>query len=156
MKLTIERLTVLSPQDKRDLVNIWPAVDIDALQQQFTDSFALFAARFNDRLPAAVQVEPDAAWGEGRLMGLRVRPETRRRGVGLYLVNETRRQMPDIVSWWLSNQQPLEDAALMGKFMSACGFYEEPDGWHLRWQLAPRSPRDAALKTTQPVNNHRL
>ncbi|WP_074012116.1 aspartate 1-decarboxylase autocleavage activator PanM [Candidatus Sodalis sp. SoCistrobi] len=132
MKLTIERLTVLSPQDKLDLVKIWPAVDIDALQQQLTDSNVLFAARFNDRLLGAVQVEIDAAWGEGRLMGLCVRPETRRRGVGLYLLAETRRQMPDIVSWWLSNQQPLEDATLLGKFLSACGFSEEPDGWHLR------------------------
>ncbi|MEN3261964.1 aspartate 1-decarboxylase autocleavage activator PanM [Sodalis endosymbiont of Spalangia cameroni] len=132
MKLTIERLTVLSPQDKLDLAKIWPAVDVDALHHQLTGSTALFVARFNDRLLGAVRVEIDAAWGEGRLVGLRVRPETRRRGVGLYLLDETRRQMPGIIYWWLSNQQPLEDAALMGKFMTSCGFHEEPDGWHQR------------------------
>ncbi|MGL9773364.1 MAG: acetyl-CoA sensor PanZ family protein [Sodalis sp. (in: enterobacteria)] len=73
-------------------------MDIDALQQQLIGFFALFAARFNDRPQAAAQVELDAPWEEGGLTGLCLRPETRRRGVGLYLANETRRQIPDIVS----------------------------------------------------------
>lgn len=132
MKLTIEQLTTLTPQDRIDLAKIWPTSDIPLLEQKLSRSFALFAARFNDRLLGAVQVVIDNAWGEGRLHSLVVRDVTRRRGVGLYLIDEAQRLLPEINHWWLSNNQPMEDAQVMAQFMAACGFEQEPDGWHKR------------------------
>jgi len=132
MKLTIERLTRFTEQDKIDLAKIWPDQDITALEGKLSASYEVFAARFNDRLLGAVQVVIDNEWGEGRLITPLVRPVTRRRGVGLYLFNEAQRQLPEINHWWLSNTPPVEDQAVMEKFMTACGFCLEQDGWHKR------------------------
>lgn len=132
MKLTIERLDSFTAQDRIDLAKIWPDSDIAILEEKLTNSFVLFAARFNDRLLGAVQVIIDNEWGEGRLVAPLVRMVTRRRGVGLYLVNEAQRQLPEINHWWLSKTPPPEDLAVMDKFMAACGFNLESDGWHKR------------------------
>ncbi|TCL05157.1 aspartate 1-decarboxylase autocleavage activator PanM [Sodalis ligni] len=132
MKLTIERLSDFTEQDKIDLAKIWPEQDIAALAGKLSPSYAVFAARFNDRLLGAVQVVIDNEWGEGRLVSPLVRPVTRRRGVGLYLFNEAQRQLPEINHWWLSSAQPMEDRAVMEQFMAACGFCLEQDGWHKR------------------------
>ncbi|MEA9389856.1 aspartate 1-decarboxylase autocleavage activator PanM [Acerihabitans sp. TG2] len=132
MKLTIEKLTHFTPQDTLDLTKIWPDTDITLLNARLSGSFAVFAARFNDRLLAAVQVIIDNEWNEARLIAPLVRDVTRRRGVGLYLINETQRLLPEINHWWLANNQSLGDAMIMAKFMAACGFSQEPDGWHKR------------------------
>jgi|SRR5471030_3259042 len=132
MKLTIEHLTHFTPQDTVDLAKIWPNTDITALSERLSGSFSVFAARFNDRLLASIQVIIDNEWNEARLVAPLVREVTRRRGVGLYLINETERLMPEINHWWLGNNQPLGDVDIMDKFMVACGFYQEVDGWHKR------------------------
>lgn len=132
MKLTIERLDSFTAQDRIDLAKIWPGNDIAMLEKKLTGSYVLFAARFNDRLLGAVQVVIDNEWGEGRLVSPLVRQVTRRRGVGLYLITEAQRQLPEINHWWLSKTPPPEDLPVMDKFMAACGFNPEPDGWHKR------------------------
>lgn len=50
MKLTIERLTALSPQDLIDLGKIWPHQQPEQWQSWLSDGKVLFAARFNERL----------------------------------------------------------------------------------------------------------
>ncbi|TKI07152.1 aspartate 1-decarboxylase autocleavage activator PanM [Martelella alba] len=132
MKLTIERLSRFTAQDKIDLAKIWPNEDIAALEAKLSPSYQVFAAKFNDRLLGALQAVIDKEWGEGRLLMPLVRQVTRRRGVGLYLLDETQRQLPDINHWWLSHDQPVEDMAIMDHFMTACGFSRESDGWHKR------------------------
>lgn len=132
MKLTIEQLSRFTPQDRIDLAKIWPNTDIAALGERLSGSYAVFAARFNDRLLGAVQVITDNEWNEGRLVAPLVRAVTRRRGVGLYLLTEVQRLLPEINHWWLGNNQPLEDEAVMARFMAACGFCQEQDGWHKR------------------------
>ncbi|NDL64555.1 aspartate 1-decarboxylase autocleavage activator PanM [Acerihabitans arboris] len=132
MKLTIEQLFRFTPQDLIDLAKIWPNTDIAALNVRLSGSYAVFAARFNDRLLGAVQVIIDNEWNEGRLVAPMVRQVTRRRGVGLYLFTEAQRLLPEINHWWLGNNQPFEDVVVMAQFMAACGFCQEPDGWHKR------------------------
>lgn len=132
MKLTIEQLTHFTAQDAVDLAKIWPNTDITALNDRLSGSFTVFAARFNDRLLGAVQVIIDNEWNEGRLVAPMVREVTRRRGVGLYLITEAQRLLPEINHWWLGNNQQLGDRAIMDKFMAACGFCLEQDGWHKR------------------------
>lgn len=132
MKLTIERLVCCTPQDLIDLAKIWPNSDIVALNERLSGSFAIFAARFNDRLLGAVRVVIDNEWNEARLMAPMVRVVTRRRGVGLYLFTEVERLMPEINHWWLSSDQMFEDENVMSQFMAACGFSREQDGWHKR------------------------
>lgn len=82
MKLTIERLTALSPQDLIDLGKIWPHQQPEQWQSWLSDGKVLFAARFNERLLGAVKIalQDDRA----ELQDLLVREVTRRRGVGLY------------------------------------------------------------------------
>ncbi|WP_410013075.1 aspartate 1-decarboxylase autocleavage activator PanM [Sodalis sp. C49] len=132
MKLTIEQLSRFTPQDMIDLAKIWPNTDIALLNARLSGSHAVFAARFNDRLLGAVQVIIDNEWNEGRLVAPQVRAVTRRRGVGLYLMTEVQRLLPEINHWWLGNNQYFEDLAVMAQFMDACGFCQEPDGWHKR------------------------
>ncbi|PLR34336.1 aspartate 1-decarboxylase autocleavage activator PanM [Chimaeribacter californicus] len=122
MKLTIERLTALSQQDVIDLEKIWP-------QQAFASGplagdRALFAARFNARLLAAVEVEVTGTTAVMR--GFTVREVTRRRGVGRYLLEETLRQLPDVRHWRLEGNR--NDAALQA-FMLACGFRAVGGHW---------------------------
>ncbi|WP_288874970.1 aspartate 1-decarboxylase autocleavage activator PanM [uncultured Kosakonia sp.] len=127
MKLTIIRLTSFSEQDQIDLAKIWPeyspaSLDID-------DTHRIYAARFNDRLLAAVRVTLRGA--EGALDSLRVRDVTRRRGVGQYLVEEVMRDNPAMTSWWIADIG-VEDRAVMAAFAQALGFTAQQDGWEKR------------------------
>jgi len=127
MKLTIIRLTSFSEQDQIDLAKIWPeyspaSLDID-------DTHHIYAARFNDRLLAAVRVTLRGA--EGALDSLRVRDVTRRRGVGQYLVEEVIRDNPAMTSWWIADIG-VEDRAVMAAFAQALGFTAQQDGWEKR------------------------
>lgn len=127
MKLTIIRLTSFSEQDQIDLAKIWPeyspaSLDID-------DTHRIYAARFNDRLLAAVRVTLRGT--EGVLDSLRVRDVTRRRGVGQYLVEEGMRDNPAMTSWWIADIG-VEDRAVMAAFAQALGFTTQQDGWEKR------------------------
>ncbi|MBS9430084.1 aspartate 1-decarboxylase autocleavage activator PanM [Photorhabdus luminescens] len=125
MKLTIEQLTVLSTQDTIDLKKIWPQQTPEQWQIYLKNDNKLFAARFNDRLLAAVKVTFSDQ--SGLLKDLCVREITRRRGVGLYLINEIKAQHPTINQWKLNLEKfsNANEPALKG-FMSACGFYYDP------------------------------
>lgn len=128
MKLTIERLITLTHQDVIDLAKIWPDQQPAVWQQWLTEGKPLFAARFNDRLLGAVKVAVDNQQAE--LQDLCVREVTRRRGVGLYLIEETLRQLPAIQHWHLKNGGGTADEhTQMNGFMQACGFRHDAQGW---------------------------
>ncbi|PWC17540.1 aspartate 1-decarboxylase autocleavage activator PanM [Brenneria roseae subsp. roseae] len=128
MKLTVECLTQFSQQDKIDLSKIWPHQNIERLEGSLNVDRRLFAARFNDRLLAAVLVEIEGEYAE--LSDLLVRETTRRRGVGLYLIDEVRKQLPNVKEWWLATDDHAsvkED--VLAKFMISCGFSPVSGGW---------------------------
>jgi len=127
MKLTIIRLTSFSEQDHIDLANIWPESSPASLH--IDDTHRIYAARFNDRLLAAVRVTLRGT--EGVLDSLRVRDVTRRRGVGQYLVEEVMRNNPAMTSWWIADIG-VEDRAVMAAFAQALGFTAQQDGWEKR------------------------
>ncbi|MFC0226008.1 aspartate 1-decarboxylase autocleavage activator PanM [Serratia aquatilis] len=128
MKLTIERLTSLSPQDVIDLGKIWPHQQPAQWQVWLDNGKALFAARFNDRLLGAVKI--DLQGDCAHLHDLMVREVTRRRGVGLYLVQDAQRQLPQVLHWQLSTAglAPRERGEVEN-FMRACGFQMQGDTW---------------------------
>lgn len=124
MKLTIIRLEKLSDQDHICLGKIWPAQSPN--EQRLDETHRLYAARFNDRLLAAVKVTLNGS--QGTLNDLCVREVTRRRGVGQYLVEEVMRDNPQVSRWTLSKsgaQESLETAA----FAKALGFTVHAEGW---------------------------
>jgi hypothetical protein len=123
MKLTIQKLDSLSPQDVLDLAKIWPEQSPSEWQSWLSGNRALFAAKFNERLLAAVKVS--LAGESAEMQDLLVREVTRRRGVGLYLVEDTLAQMPEISHWTMkAAAEPVLDA-----FMLACKFHKTADGW---------------------------
>ncbi|GHL37516.1 hypothetical protein ECZU27_26820 [Escherichia coli] len=67
MKLTIIRLEKFSDQDRIDLQKIWPEYSPSSLQVD--DNHRIYAARFNERLLAAVRVTLSGT--EGALDSLR-------------------------------------------------------------------------------------
>ena len=95
MKLTIIRLVTFTDQDHIDLAKVWPEYSPASLQVDETHH--IYAARFNDRLLAAVRVT--LLGTQGALDSLRVRDVTRRRGVGKYLLDEVIRENPNITTW---------------------------------------------------------
>jgi len=125
MKLTIIRLQRLSAQDISDLQKIWPQEDIAALEQTLDDDHRLYAARFNDRLLAAVRMVVKEE--TGTLSQLTVREVTRRRGVGQYLLEDTLAQNPHITRWSVTLDGS-EAAGVIAAFMQAAGFEAQPDG----------------------------
>ncbi|AID27574.1 aspartate 1-decarboxylase autocleavage activator PanM [Salmonella bongori] len=127
MKLTIVRLEHFSAQDLIDLGKIWP--EYSAASLSVDDTHRIYAARFNERLLAAVRVTLSGT--QGALDSLRVRDVTRRRGVGQYLVEEVIRDNPAIASWWMADVG-VEDRAVMAAFMQALGFIAQQDGWEKR------------------------
>ena len=127
MKLTIIRLTHFSDQDRIDLGKIWPSRDLAGITVD--ESHAIYAARFNERLLAAVCVTLDGA--EGELSELCVREVTRRRGVGQYLIEEVIRENPDVSSWWMADVG-VEDRSVMAAFMQVLGFTAQENGWEKR------------------------
>lgn len=126
MKLTIIRLQQLSTQDRIDLGKIWPGVDVDALEKKLNENHRLYAARFNERLLAAVELNIRGTHGE--LSRLEVREVTRRRGVGSYLIEEVIAQNPSLTQWWIADDGTADQQALAA-FMQACGFRTQADGW---------------------------
>ncbi|AHM76262.1 aspartate 1-decarboxylase autocleavage activator PanM [Yersinia hibernica] len=128
MKLTIERLTTLTHQDVTDLAKIWPEQQPALWQQWIQDGKPLFAARFNERLLGAVKVSVDGPQAE--LQDLYVREVTRRRGVGLYLIEETLRQLAQVKHWQLKDDQvAATNRAAVDGFMRACGFSRGTHCW---------------------------
>lgn len=93
------------------------------------DDHRIYAARFNDRLLAAVRVTLRGT--EGALDSLRVRDITRRRGVGQYLVEEVIRDNPSITSWWIADIG-VEDRSVMEAFAQTLGFTAQENGWEKR------------------------
>ena len=124
MKLTIIRLETLSDQDHICLGKIWPAQSPN--EQRLDETHRLYAARFNDRLLAAVEVTLGNS--QGVLNGLCVREVTRRRGVGQYLVEEVMRDNPQIGRWTLS-KAGVEESLEMAAFAKALGFTMHAEGW---------------------------
>ena len=124
MKLTIVRLVTFSDQDHIDLGKIWPEYSPSSLRVD--ETHRIYAARFNERLLAAVKVTLNGS--QGTLNGLCVREVTRRRGVGQYLVEEVMRDNPQVSRWTLSKagaEESLETAA----FAKALGFTVHAEGW---------------------------
>ncbi|QGU85940.1 aspartate 1-decarboxylase autocleavage activator PanM [Erwinia sorbitola] len=126
MKLTIIRLQHLSQQDRSDIKKIWPQADTGTLEADLDEQHRLYAARFNERLLAAVRVEINA--DEGRMSLLEVREVTRRRGVGLYLVEEVLAQNPDTQRWTIA-QDGTSSADVIAAFMQAAGFTHQEGEW---------------------------
>ena len=127
MKLTIIRLQHFSDQDRIDLGKIWPSQDLSTLT--LDENHRLYAARFNERLLAAVRVTLSGT--EGALDSLRVRDVTRRRGVGQYLIEEVLRENPGVTSWWMADVG-VEDRGVMAAVMQALGFTAQESGWEKR------------------------
>lgn len=128
MKLTIERLAHLTPQDLIDLGKIWPHQQPTQWQTWLEDSRMLFAARFNERLLGAMKITLQGDMAQ--LQDLMVREVTRRRGVGLYLVQDAQRQLSHITHWQLSTTGlPPRERGEVENFMRACGFLGQGDLW---------------------------
>lgn len=128
MKLTIERLTNLSPQDLIDLGKIWPHQQPAQWLGWLEEGKMLFAARFNERLLGAVKIEIHGQTAQ--LHDLMVREVTRRRGVGLYLIEDAQRQLPQVQHWQLTTTGlAARERGEVGNFMRACGFQVQDDCW---------------------------
>ncbi|EDW6542195.1 aspartate 1-decarboxylase autocleavage activator PanM [Salmonella enterica subsp. enterica] len=127
MKLTIIRLENFSDQDRTDLSKIWPEYAASSLRVD--ESHRIYAARFNERLLAAVRVTLSGT--QGALDSLRVREVTRRRGVGQYLLEEVLRDNPTVTSWWMADTG-VEDRGAMAAFMQTLGFCAQQGGWERR------------------------
>lgn len=123
MKLTIQKLTSLSAQDLIDLAKIWPPQTESDWHASLQNDRALFAAVFNERILGAVKITLDG--NQGELSDLRVREVTRRRGVGLYLMEDVQVQLPQVKSWTMK----ADDDAVTAAFMQACGFHNEKGVW---------------------------
>lgn len=124
MKLTIIRLTTFSDQDRICLSKIWPGVT--AADLPLDDTHRLYAARFNERLLAAVRVTLNG--NQGVLDDLCVREITRRRGVGQYLIEEVMHDNPQVSRWVLSKSH-VDESQEMAAFAKALGFTMQNDGW---------------------------
>jgi len=123
MKLTIQKLTSLSAQDLIDLAKIWPEQTENDWQASLTNNRRLFAAVFNERILGAVKVRFNGDRGE--LCDLRVREVTRRRGVGLYLMEDLQAQLPEVKTW----EMKIDGDTVTAAFMQACGFAREGEVW---------------------------
>lgn len=126
MKLTVLRLPALTPQDRIDLAKIWPGLTLEDFEKTLNENHRLYAARFNDRLLAALQLE--IAGTQGKIQALNVREATRRRGVGKYLLEETMAQNSSLTHWWIADDGSAEQS-IRAAFMQACGFRAQSDGW---------------------------
>ena len=126
MKLTIQRITALTPQDRLDLAKVWPQIDISQLEVALSETQRLYAARFNDRLLAALQLEMSGR--QGKISQLNVREVTRRRGVGQYLLEDTIAQNSEVADWWVADDGE-SDQEVRAAFMQACGFRAQAQGW---------------------------
>ncbi|MBK0091634.1 MULTISPECIES: aspartate 1-decarboxylase autocleavage activator PanM [Erwiniaceae] len=126
MKLTIQRITALTPQDRLDLAKVWPQIDISQLEAVLSETQRLYAARFNNRLLGGLQLEIRGT--QGKISHLTVREVTRRRGVGQYLLEETMAQNSALSDWWIADDGEA-DQNIRAAFMQSCGFRAQADGW---------------------------
>ena len=124
MKLTIIRLLAPDTQDKIDLGKIWSERTV--MQLDLNENKRLYAAKFNDRLLAAVQVTLSGT--QGVLSALSVREITRRRGVGQYLIEEVLRDNPEITHWTI-NAKGVEKRDVMQAFTLRLGFQSQGEDW---------------------------
>lgn len=129
MKLTILRLQYFSPQDRLDLAKIWPERDPIVLENTLDQQHQLYAAKFNDRLLAAVNVTLKGSTGE--MHDFIVREVTRRRGVGRYLLEEVLAQNSAISNWRMEDGG-VNDPEVAAAFLASCGFEASPGGWEWR------------------------
>ena len=136
MKLTIERLTALSPQDLIDLGKIWPHQQPEQWQSWLSDGKVLFAARFNERLLGAVKIalQDDRA----ELQDLLVREVTppRRRSLRCRMRSVSCRRLPTG-----SCRPPARRRANAGKSITSCA----PAASHRRAISGKMKRRLAAL-----------
>ena len=126
MKLTIQRITAFTPQDRLDLAKVWPQIDISQLETALSETQRLYAARCNDRLLGGLQLEIRGT--QGKSSHLSVREVTRRRGVGQYLLEETIAQNSALADWWIADDGE-DDQNIRAAFMQVCGFRAQADGW---------------------------
>ncbi|EMF4671802.1 aspartate 1-decarboxylase autocleavage activator PanM [Providencia stuartii] len=133
MKLTIIPLVNPTEQQYLDLYKIWPDQKPDQLAHQCQSEQKIYAARFNDRLLAAAKIHREQH--TGTIYDFLVREVTRRRGVGLYLLDEICRQEPQITHWYFSLEGVLDaDKIVMEQFLLACRFTptQESHRWEKR------------------------
>lgn len=135
MKLTILRLQRLTAQDCLDLKKIWPESDLAKVESMLDEQHRLYAAKFNDRLLAAVKVTLKGTQGE--LGNFFVREVTRRRGVGSYLLEEVLAQNETITDWWLAEISE-GDRQGVAAFMQKHGFAAQPGGWRYQQSAIDR------------------
>lgn len=119
MKLTIERLAQPSAAEMADLLKIWPQQSATQLQQRLANAEILLVARFNDHLLAGLWVTRDGH--RGQIQQLQVRPVTRRRGVGRYLLEQTPLLVPEI-SVWDMDVRTAEAPTELTAFLHSCGW----------------------------------
>lgn len=121
MRLTIIPLVNPTEQQYLDLHKIWPDQSPFELAKMLKLGNQFYAARFNDRLLAAAKITVNH--NTATLHDFCVREVTRRRGVGLYLLQEIYQALPDIQHWRcnFSNIEPPEKVN-MQLFLTACGF----------------------------------
>ncbi|WP_273838363.1 aspartate 1-decarboxylase autocleavage activator PanM [Providencia rettgeri] len=122
MRLTIIPLVNPTEHQYQDLDKIWPDQNKEKRIQPFDETNLIYAARFNDRLLAAAKVTINQT--QGVIADFCVREVTRRRGVGLYLLQVILRVHPD-VSVWQFNFGELDEkqVQVMHAFLTTCGFH---------------------------------
>lgn len=123
MRLTIHDNPPVSAQMEIDLGKLYGHLPAD-LQAPFW-----FIATFNDRHIAALRLDGD------RIVNLGVRSETRRRGVGKYLLQkalERARELGLTEVRALASDYPVENRAMVGDFLLAQGFAAVDDN---QWRI---------------------
>ncbi|EKT59933.1 aspartate 1-decarboxylase autocleavage activator PanM [Providencia sneebia] len=126
MRLTITPLSDLTNQHILDLSKIWPNHSQEHLEQWLKSGGNIYAASFNGRLLGAAKVRIEQQ--QGMISDFFVREVTRRRGVGLYLVEEICRQNSHINNWNMNLQNISdENKTIMVLFLSSCGFHVAPN-----------------------------
>ncbi len=121
MKLTIIPLVNPTEQQHADLYKIWPDQNPSQLAESLASGQYFYAARFNDRLLAAAKVTLDKH--QGIIYDFCVREVTRRRGVGLYLLQQICHQQPKITHWYFNfNELDTKNEMVMAQFLAASGF----------------------------------
>lgn len=126
MKLTIIPLVDPTDQQYLDLCKIWPDQNQHEIKALLFSGQKLYAARFNDRLLGVAKIQIDKH--QGTIYDFLVREVTRRRGVGLYLLDEIFHQQPQVTHWFFSLRGVSEEErAVLVMFLLACGFTATED-----------------------------
>ncbi|EKT59576.1 aspartate 1-decarboxylase autocleavage activator PanM [Providencia burhodogranariea] len=126
MKLTIIPLVDPTDQQYLDLYKIWPDQSRNQIKTLLFSGQKFYAARFNDRLLGAAKIQIDQY--QGTIYDFLVRDVTRRRGVGLYLLDEIFHQQPQVTHWFFSLRGVSEEERpVLVMFLLACGFTTTQD-----------------------------